>query len=260
MSRSINEPYKIGTVCGQYFCEGPWQTGIIHKTEIECQKECENLNAVWRTAISKRDVHLSHCNFGEYVGNCKYGDVQDCPAIQDHSWYGENLQKLEKLQDHHLVIDDLKRWAEELGYTRGSNTHGLDYITFIAHKINKKEEAFKRQILLNNDEMISLENTARIYKDLLYDREHAFDDLPHSTHSMTSLISNDTTEFLVELLPQTTLACTRREARDFINGGSIFVNGDRIDKDFILNIKDLKNPNYILLRRGKSTYHLTKWI
>lgn len=26
-------------------------------------------------------VHMSHCNQGHYVGSCKYGDFEDCPAL-----------------------------------------------------------------------------------------------------------------------------------------------------------------------------------
>lgn len=37
-------------------------------------------------------VHLSHCNFGENAGHCKYGD-EDCPACsQDWAWFGDALE------------------------------------------------------------------------------------------------------------------------------------------------------------------------
>lgn len=26
-------------------------------------------------------THLSHCNLGEYIGSCKYGDFDSCPAL-----------------------------------------------------------------------------------------------------------------------------------------------------------------------------------
>ena len=37
-------------------------------------------------------VHLSHCNFGENAGGCKYGDP-DCPALAGWSWFGRALDK-----------------------------------------------------------------------------------------------------------------------------------------------------------------------
>ncbi len=30
-------------------------------------------------------VHLSHCNQGEYMGDCKYGDA-NCPALKARNW------------------------------------------------------------------------------------------------------------------------------------------------------------------------------
>jgi hypothetical protein len=42
-------------------------------------------------------VHLSHCNFGEEAGQCKYGD-EDCPAMsQSWKWFGDALTNAEKL-------------------------------------------------------------------------------------------------------------------------------------------------------------------
>ncbi|MCK4704698.1 MAG: hypothetical protein KAT90_04380 [Gammaproteobacteria bacterium] len=34
-------------------------------------------------------VHMSHCNQGEYVGSCKYGDFEDCPALNDKASTGQ---------------------------------------------------------------------------------------------------------------------------------------------------------------------------
>jgi hypothetical protein len=27
-------------------------------------------------------AHMTHCNQGEYIGSCKYGDDKKCPALQ----------------------------------------------------------------------------------------------------------------------------------------------------------------------------------
>lgn len=55
-----------------------------------------------RVEHPKLGVHLSHCNFGEHQGCCKYGD-EDCPALDPSwSWFGDRLtyleRKLEKLE------------------------------------------------------------------------------------------------------------------------------------------------------------------
>lgn len=40
-------------------------------------------------------VHLSHCNFGENAGDCKYGEDETCPALTEAwSWFGAGMQRL----------------------------------------------------------------------------------------------------------------------------------------------------------------------
>lgn len=40
-------------------------------------------------------AHLSHCNFGEQPGQCKYGD-EDCPALTENwKWMGDAISKSE---------------------------------------------------------------------------------------------------------------------------------------------------------------------
>lgn len=44
-------------------------------------------------------VHLSHCNMGEHVGECKYGD-DDCPVfVHDWKWFGDHITRLENEND-----------------------------------------------------------------------------------------------------------------------------------------------------------------
>lgn len=39
-------------------------------------------------------VHITHCNFGEYSGSCKYGDAENCPALSpSFSWIGKAIDK-----------------------------------------------------------------------------------------------------------------------------------------------------------------------
>lgn len=41
-------------------------------------------------------VHMHHCNQGEYVGSCKYGQDDRCPALKDsfNQEYKEDLEAL----------------------------------------------------------------------------------------------------------------------------------------------------------------------
>jgi Zn finger protein HypA/HybF involved in hydrogenase expression len=47
-------------------------------------------------ALRELSVHLSHCNFGENAGACKYGD-ENCPALTERwRWFGDYLQRADR--------------------------------------------------------------------------------------------------------------------------------------------------------------------
>jgi tyrosyl-tRNA synthetase len=84
-----------------------------------------------------------------------------------------------------------------------------------------------------------------------------FADVPGSTHDK-SLLEGDGLS-LVELLPQTTLASSKREARQFLGDGAVAVNGDKAAADGVLTAAHLLHGRTILLRRGKKRWHATQW-
>lgn len=83
-----------------------------------------------------------------------------------------------------------------------------------------------------------------------------FADVPHSTHDKARLSGGLS---LVELLPETSLVKSKREAREFLGNGAVSVNGERVDVDRTLRAEDLLHGTTILLRRGKKNWHATKW-
>ena len=64
---------------------------------------------------------------------------------------------------------------------------------------------------------------------------------------------------IVDLLVTTRLAQSRRQAREFLDSGSISVNGDKIGADRQLSNADMLPGDVILLRRGKKLWHATLW-
>jgi tyrosyl-tRNA synthetase len=64
---------------------------------------------------------------------------------------------------------------------------------------------------------------------------------------------------LLDLLPQTSLAKSKSEAREFLATGSVSVNGQKTAADRRLSTADLLHGRYIALRRGKKSWHLTRW-
>ena len=84
-----------------------------------------------------------------------------------------------------------------------------------------------------------------------------FADVPHSTHDK-SLLEGDGVSTL-DVLVQTSLAGSKREAREFLGNGAIAINGMRAAADHCLTTADLLHAHTILLRRGKKRWHATRW-
>ena len=64
---------------------------------------------------------------------------------------------------------------------------------------------------------------------------------------------------LVELLTQTTLAGSKREARQFLEQGAVSVNGEKVSLDRRLGSGDLLHGTTVLLRRGKKAWHALRF-
>ena len=87
--------------------------------------------------------------------------------------------------------------------------------------------------------------------------EEVFADVPHSGHDKTLLEGDGVSA--VEVLVQTSLAGSKREAREFLGNGAIAINGTRAGADHCLTTDDLLHGKTILLRRGKKRWHATRW-
>jgi tyrosyl-tRNA synthetase len=91
-------------------------------------------------------------------------------------------------------------------------------------------------------------------EDMLRD---VFADVPHSQHARTELEGAGVP--VVDILPATTLASSKREARQFLEAGAVLVNGKKAALDTRLTGADLLHGHTILLKRGKKLWHATRW-
>lgn len=91
--------------------------------------------------------------------------------------------------------------------------------------------------------------------------DEVFQDVANSDHARDALVGDGVS--LVDLLPETTLAGSKREARQFLENGSVSINGVKVQPDGALDRRlaasDLLHDRTILLRRGKKTWHATRW-
>ncbi len=87
--------------------------------------------------------------------------------------------------------------------------------------------------------------------------DEVFADVPNSEHDK-SLLGGEHAS-LAELLPETSLASSRRQAREFLQNGAVSVNGERVEADRVLTADDLLHGRTVLVRRGKKNWHALRW-
>lgn len=87
--------------------------------------------------------------------------------------------------------------------------------------------------------------------------EEVLAEVPSSDHPRASLEGGGVA--LLDLLIETGLAKSKREAREFLGNGSVSVNGAKAGADDTLTAANLLHGELIALRRGKKAWHLTRW-
>ena len=73
----------------------------------------------------------------------------------------------------------------------------------------------------------------------------------------TYQVSNDDELNIVELLTTSKIEASKRQAREDIQNGAIYVNGERQqDLNYVINEEDRIGGKYVVIRRGKKKYFL----
>jgi tyrosyl-tRNA synthetase len=184
--------------------------------------------AVWLTAD-----RTSPYAFYQYWIN-----VEDQDAAQFLSWFTMlNKDQIADLRRQHEAEPHLRHAQRALARSMTGLVHGES-------ELAKVEVA--SQALFSGD-------VRGLDQKML---DEVFADVPHSQHSKSQLQAGVD---LVELLPQTSLASSKREAREFLASGAVSVNGEKVNGEARLTSSHLLHGRTILLKRGKKNWHATKW-
>ncbi len=118
-------------------------------------------------------------------------------------------------------------------------------------------------LLHGEDEALAAANAAKalfsgavaeLPKDLL---EEVLAEVPSSEHAQSALEGEGAA--VLDILLDTKLAKSKREAREFLTNGSVSVNGNKVGLEDRLTTTDLLHGEMIALRRGKKAWHVTRW-
>jgi tyrosyl-tRNA synthetase len=146
-------------------------------------------------------------------------------------------------------IDDLARRHEAQPHLRLAQRELARSMTALVHgppEVRRVELA--SEALFGQGDLRSLDGATLA---------EVFADVPHSQHD-TALLGGEGAA-LVDVLAQTSLASSKRAAREDLANGAISVNGERVAADRRLRSADLLPGSIILLRRGRKHWHATRW-
>lgn len=81
------------------------------------------------------------------------------------------------------------------------------------------------------------------------------DEIKSSFNGVNEAIINDDETNIVDFLVNTSICKSKREAREFVSGNSITINGNKVnDLEFIVKKEDAFNKEISIVRRGKKNY------
>jgi tyrosyl-tRNA synthetase len=86
--------------------------------------------------------------------------------------------------------------------------------------------------------------------------KEAFSAAPSSDFTRERLVAGVS---VVDLLKETQVAKSNREARQFVQSGAVSINGEKVGEDFVLRADSLLHDTVALIRRGKKTWHLCRF-
>ncbi|HDY4441965.1 TPA: tyrosine--tRNA ligase [Staphylococcus aureus] len=141
-------------------------------------------------------------------------------------------------------IDRLEQSKNEAPHLREAQKTLAEEVTKFIHGEDTLNDAIRISQALFSGDLKSL--SAKELKD-------GFKDVPQVT------LSNDTTN-IVEVLIETGISPSKRQAREDVNNGAIYINGERQqDVNYALAPEDKIDGEFTIIRRGKKKYFMVNY-
>ncbi|HDA3190631.1 TPA: tyrosine--tRNA ligase [Staphylococcus aureus] len=141
-------------------------------------------------------------------------------------------------------VDRLEQSKNEVPHLREAQKTLAEEVTKFIHGEDALNDAIRISQALFSGDLKSL--SAKELKD-------GFKDVPQVT------LSNDTTN-IVEVLIETGISPSKRQAREDVNNGAIYINGERQqDVNYALAPEDKIDGEFTIIRRGKKKYFMVNY-
>ncbi|QJE24479.1 tyrosine--tRNA ligase [Staphylococcus caprae] len=141
-------------------------------------------------------------------------------------------------------IDRLEQSKEEAPHLREAQKALAENVTKFIHGEEALNDAIRISKALFSGDLKSLSG-----KEL----KEGFKDVPQVT------LSSETTN-IIEALIETGIASSKRQAREYVNNGAIYINGERQQSvDYEFSNEDKIDNEFTIIRRGKKKYFMVNY-
>lgn len=184
--------------------------------------------------------------FGKTEGNALWLDEEKTSSY-------ELYQYLINLEDS-MIIDYLKK----LTFLTKEEIEKIEKRHQEHPELREAHKALAREIITDLHGKDSYEKAVKISESLFSGDIKSFTgkDVMDAFKGLEPFNVNEDTN-IVDLLVNNKVCSSKREAREFINNGSITLNGDKVtDLDFVVSKDKCIDDKYIVIRRGKKKYYL----
>ena len=187
--------------------------------------------------------------FGKSEGNALWLDINKTSSYELYQYLinsddsmCEQYLKIFTFLKPEEIIEIIKKHNEQPHLILAQKTLEREIIKDLNVK-EEYEKAVKISEALFNGNVCDIDPT-------LIDK--IFKNVPNSN------IDND--DNIVNLLVNTNICTSKREAREFITNGSISINGNKItDLDYVVTKEFAIDKKYVIVRKGKKKYYLVKY-
>lgn len=188
--------------------------------------------------------------FGKSTGEAVWLDPEKTTPYEFYQfWYNTDDRDVIKFLEYftfleHEEIDELRKAVEEEAWKRKAQIRLAEEMTKLVHGEEALAQAQKISEALFSGDVKQLS---------LADIEQGFKDVP--TYEMEKEEIG-----LVDLLVEANISSSRRQAREDISNGAIYINGERNqDIDHTIGESDRLEDQFTIIRRGRRNYFLVRY-
>ena len=187
--------------------------------------------------------------FGKSEGNALWLDKNKTSSYEIYQYLINS--------DDEKVIDYLKVFT----FLSKEEIERLEMANNEHPELREAHKALAREVITFIHSKEDYENAVRISESLFSGniKSLSVNEIKEGFKDVPSFIINEELP-LIDLLVNNNIASSKREAREFINAGSITINGDKyLDENEVITTSKAIENEIIVIRRGKKKYYLGKF-